>query len=205
MSKKVNVVLARHYDKDIARVFQLPNDIEVAPLELLLCNTAVGNDQIVTSISPNFLVDEDKFESFCNFNGTSPDRVMPITGKIDNARFGVAPAKKQVKEKKAEEKPDDELIPGIHLQKVGPGAVAMSIDLPEEDDDDEETPSLFELCNIGLAALKEMLGTIERHGGAKCEKAEYLDRLEDFNHALVEAALHGFGALVEVAGKGEGE
>ena len=194
MSEKINLVLARHHDKDIARVFQVPAGVEVKPMEMLLCDTAAGDNQLVTSISPNFLLDEDKLDGYLAFNGTKVSRLKPITGRLSSARFKSAEPEKKEPEKK------EDGIPGIHVQKVAPGVMSLEIDDPGDDDDDEDM-SIFALCDLGLSALRQLLDFLAKRGGAECQKEEFVEQLEAFNHALVEAAIYGMGAMVELPEK----
>jgi len=147
-----NLVLARHHTNDIARVFLLPDGEPVAPMEKLLCNTAQGEDQVVTAISRSFYVPDHAMDEFLKLNGTNRANLKPITGRVEKAYFDKdKPGEnKNVRpgHKVEEKKPDEDDGPCIEVRLVG---------VPDEDfeydiDDIQTVDDWVEFLQQGLEA-----------------------------------------------------
>ena len=180
MEKKLmyNMVLARHYENDIARVFVLPDDEVVEPLERLLCNTAKSNDQVVTAVTHSFVITDAKLDEFLKLNGTNRAKVKPITGRIDHAYFGNVKATKEPEEE-PKKKPDRCMCEEKPEEEVG---VSMA--------------DMFDLLDLGVEVMGETIKRLKALA-PDGENAEFINKLKEVSTYLFDTNMKGFVILLE--------
>ena len=183
-----NLVLCRHNKNDITRVFSLPDEESVIPMERLLCDTAMGEDQVVTAVSRNFFVPEECLEEFLLWNGTKPEKLKEITGRVDHTYFqkekpkcehfktNVEEVKTNVEEvkKKAEEDPKAEVE-------------------TEEDESSEYTAKdIFENIRMGIRVMTDTIDKLEKYTKMVDDDKDFFEDLREVNSDLFSSNVEAF-------------
>jgi len=86
--KAYNLALCRHHVNDIARVFLLPDDVDVRPMDQMLCDTARAKDQTVTVIAHNVWIKDEDLDEYLRWMGTNRGQLKEITGVVNVHKFG---------------------------------------------------------------------------------------------------------------------